>query len=239
MSTRPVSLASSAVPTHSPAEQPIRLADPPAARRPLATRAGRGLELRGLLDRSLALLLLILTSPLMLLVALGVRLSSAGPVLFAQPRVGQDGATFSMLKFRSMVTGAHTREDELAAGAGNGPFFKVRNDDRVTPLGNFLRRSSLDELPQLINVLRGDMALVGLRPLLLREHGDLPADVRVWRDRVKPGITGLWQVTGRSRTTSATRIRLDRLYAERESLGLDLRILLRTPRAVFQADGAV
>ena len=187
-------------------------------------------------DRLASALLIVALSPVFLLVALAVKLSSPGPVLFVQDRAGLGGRPFRMLKFRSMSVGAHELEDELA---GDGPFFKVREDARVTAVGRLLRKSSLDELPQLFNVARGDMSMVGPRPLMLREHAALPQDVREWRFLVKPGITGLWQVSGRSNTTDSTRLRLDRVYVEHASLALDLVILARTPAAVIRAEGAV
>jgi lipopolysaccharide/colanic/teichoic acid biosynthesis glycosyltransferase len=190
------------------------------------------------LDRSLALVLLASLSPLMLAVAALVRISSPGEVLFAQERVGRGGRTFRMLKFRSMCRDAHRHEDRLAR-SGQGPFFKVHADDRVTTIGRLLRRMSLDELPQLVNVLRGEMSIVGPRPLMVREHRLLPAEIRAWRVAVRPGLTGLWQVSGRSSTTPSTRIRLDRLYVARASVRLDLAIIARTPAAVLRGEGAV
>ena len=202
------------------------------------SRPGLGELSREALDRALALGLLVLAAPVLAAVALLVRLTSSGPILFRQERIGLHGRPFRMLKFRSMVPGAEASEEALAAASTEGPFFKVKGDARVTPVGRLLRRSSLDELPQLLNVVSGQMRLVGPRPLLVREHAALPASVRCWRDRAKPGLTGLWQVSGRSRTTPSTRLRLDRLQVERASLALDARILARTPRAVLRADGA-
>jgi lipopolysaccharide/colanic/teichoic acid biosynthesis glycosyltransferase len=212
-------------------------ADPPAL--PQAARSARRELLgRAALDRGLALLLLVPLSPVMLMIAAIVRLDSPGKALFAQHRIGLGGQPFRMLKFRSMHEDAERLEDSLISPSG-GPFFKVRRDARVTPFGRFMRRLSLDELPQLLNVLRGEMRLVGPRPLLVREYRDLPVDVQEWRFRVKPGLTGLWQVSGRSNTTASTRLRLDRIYVENAGLGLDLHILARTPAAVFRAEGAV
>jgi lipopolysaccharide/colanic/teichoic acid biosynthesis glycosyltransferase len=140
-----------------------------------------------------------------------------------------------------MVLHAESLEDTLSRSrrAGRGPFFKVHRDERVTPVGRLLRTWSIDELPQLVNVLRGDMSLVGPRPLLMREHAELPEDVRTWRFALKPGLTGLWQVSGRSRTSDASRLRLDRLYVENASFAIDVLILARTPMAVLRAEGAV
>lgn len=205
----------------------------PALRPRVPTTLAEGLE------RALALVLLILASPLLLAVAAAVKVTSPGPALFAQWRVGRDGHHFRMLKFRSMVSDAESREEALSRRLSGGPFFKILEDDRITPIGRFLRRSSLDEVPQLWNVVRGEMRLVGPRPLLLREQAALPEEVQAWRTLVKPGLTGLWQVSGRSRTTPSTRLRMDRLYVERSCLALDCLILARTPRAVLRAEGAV
>jgi lipopolysaccharide/colanic/teichoic acid biosynthesis glycosyltransferase len=216
--------------------QPISPAPGPDARIAFAPTPAH-LVVKEAFDRLASITLIALLSPVFLLAALAIKLTSPGPVFFVQQRAGLHGRTFRMLKFRSMTVGAEEMEDEL--DGGSGPFFKVRQDARVTPIGRLLRKSSLDELPQLVNVARGDMSLVGPRPLLLREHDALPEDVRSWRFLVKPGITGLWQVSGRSNTTDATRLRLDRLYVENASLAMDLAILARTPAAVLRAEGAV
>jgi lipopolysaccharide/colanic/teichoic acid biosynthesis glycosyltransferase len=193
-------------------------------------------QLREALHRAGALSLLILLSPLLLVVAVLVRLSSAGPAFFYQQRTGLGGRPFRMLKFRTMKRGAE--EQEAGLDDDGSFFFKVERDERVTPFGAWLRRTSLDELPQLINVVRGEMRLVGPRPLLLLERDKLSAEVCRWRFSIKPGITGLWQVSGRSRLTDSSRLRLDRLQVERDSLGLDLLVLVRTPSAVLRCDGA-
>jgi len=189
--------------------------------------------------------------PLFLVIAIAVRLSSKGPILFRQERVGQFGQIFTFLKFRSMyVNNDHTvhREfvtklivEESVGGLPSGNrqgVYKLTNDKRVTPIGKFLRRTSLDELPQLINVLRGDMSLVGPRPPIPYEL----AAYQVWHRRrvleVKPGITGLWQVTGRSRVKFDEMVRLDLRYATTWTPWLDLIILLRTPVAVIRGSGA-
>jgi lipopolysaccharide/colanic/teichoic acid biosynthesis glycosyltransferase len=194
--------------------------------------------------------LLIALSPLMAIIALAVKCGSRGPVLFRQTRVGQRGRHFTFLKFRSMAVAndsslhenyvkqfIHGTAAKNTNEKGEG-VFKLTEDPRVTALGRFLRKTSMDELPQLWNVLCGEMSLVGPRP-------PIPYEVEcydLWHQRrvleLKPGITGLWQVCGRSRTGFNEMVRLDLLYARTWSLGLDLKILLRTPRAVFGAGGA-
>ena len=171
-----------------------------------------------------------------------MRLSSSGPVLFRQLRLGRGGRPFYVLKFRTMVADAERRLAELESHneAAGGVLFKIRRDPRVTPLGRFLRRSSLDELPQLINVLRGDMSLVGPRPLQLRDSYRLEAmDPEAFARRlsVTPGITGPWQVGGRSDGTDGM-VRQDLDYIDNWSLALDVRILVQTIPAVFSGRGA-
>ena len=202
-----------------------------------------------------SVLILVICAPVLLVVALAIKVSSKGPVLFRQQRVGRYGKLFPFLKFRSM----HVDSDcsvhkeyvtQLIAGCaqrnipngnnGNGDgagVYKLTNDARVTRVGRFLRRSSLDELPQLLNVLKGEMALVGPRPPILYEL----ATYQIWHRRrfsVKPGITGLWQVHGRSRIKFEEMVRLDVRYADTWSPWLDMNILLRTPRAVLEGEGA-
>jgi len=191
-----------------------------------------------LFDIAAAGLLLVLASPAMVLVALFIKLDSPGPVLFRQERVGMEGNLFFMIKFRSMVVNAEGRLAELAReDEGSGPLFKMKSDPRVTRLGGFLRRFSVDELPQLLNVLSGSMSLVGPRPPLPREVEAYESDVRR-RLLVKPGLTGLWQVSGRSNLSWQDSVRLDLYYVENWSLAGDLVIILRTVRAVFRSTGA-
>ena len=175
--------------------------------------------------------------PMMLIAAL-VRLDSPGPSIFRQQRVGRAGTSFEMFKFRSMVVDAESRLEELRGiNEGAGPLFKMKRDPRITRMGNLLRRYSVDELPQLINVLRGEMSLVGPRP-------PLPSEVAMYDDwahrrlLVKPGITGLWQVSGRSDLSWEDSLRLDLYYVENWSLAQDLIILSRTLKAVFAKSGA-
>jgi exopolysaccharide biosynthesis polyprenyl glycosylphosphotransferase len=191
------------------------------------------------LDRGGAAAALVLLAPLLIVVALLVKLTSPGPVLFRQERVGLGGRTFRMRKFRTMTEDAEERLGELEhlnEHAG-GPLFKIREDPRVTPVGRVLRRWSLDELPQLLDVLGGSMSLVGPRPPLLREVEQYESDVRR-RLLVKPGITGLWQVSGRSDLSWEESVRIDLSYVENWHLGLDLSIVLRTVWAVLRRSGA-
>jgi len=197
-------------------------------------------------------ILLLLCAPLLLVIALAVKLSSKGPVLFKQERVGQYGKTFTFLKFRSMFVNNDERVHKeyiaklinqqekaaLVSVTGEG-VYKLTNDKRITSLGKILRSTSLDELPQLFNVLKGDMSLVGPRPPIPYEL----AAYQTWHRRrvlvMKPGITGLWQVTGRSRVKFDEMVRLDLRYATSWSMWLDLKILLRTPLAVIRGAGAL
>jgi exopolysaccharide biosynthesis polyprenyl glycosylphosphotransferase len=189
-------------------------------------------------DLSLASLAAIVTSPLWLFVAAAIKLDSPGSVLFRQMRIGRDGEPFTFFKFRSMRENAEAELDALRQqNEADGPLFKIRDDPRVTRVGRFIRRTSLDELPQLINVLRGEMSLVGPRP-------PIPSEVEQYQDwhrrrlEVQPGITGLWQVSGRSDLTFDEMVLLDIYYGENWSLSTDLLILLRTVPQVFLGDGA-
>ncbi|TAJ50247.1 MAG: sugar transferase [Herbiconiux sp.] len=183
---------------------------------------------------------ILLLSPVLLLIAMMVRLSTPGPVLFRQDRVGYNGTSFQMLKFRSMVVDAEARLASISSDSrdrGNEILFKMKDDPRITPIGKFLRRYSLDELPQLFNVFGGSMSLVGPRPPLRREVDLYETHVHR-RFLVKPGITGLWQVSGRSNLSWGDTVRLDLYYVENWSLTGDIVILWRTARAVFGSDGA-
>jgi lipopolysaccharide/colanic/teichoic acid biosynthesis glycosyltransferase len=198
-----------------------------------------------------SLMVLIILSPIFLAIAIAIKLSSSGPILFRQKRIGQYGVPFTFLKFRSMHAVNDSRihkeyvtrfiagsVDAGVSEANDKVVYKLTADPRVTRVGRFLRKTSLDELPQLLNVLLGEMSLVGPRP-------PIPYELEaydVWHRRrlleVKPGITGLWQVNGRSRLRFDDMVRLDLKYAQAWSLGLDLKILLQTPRAVLSGDGA-
>lgn len=191
-----------------------------------------------LFDLVISGLLIVLCSPLMAILAVLIKADSRGPILFKQERVGMEGAHFGMLKFRSMVVDAEARLADLAhRNEGNGVLFKIKNDPRVTRVGGVLRKYSLDELPQLFNILGGSMSLVGPRPPLPREVEAYEHDVRR-RLLVKPGLTGLWQVSGRSNLSWQDSVRLDLYYVENWSLAGDLVIILRTVRAVFRSTGA-
>jgi exopolysaccharide biosynthesis polyprenyl glycosylphosphotransferase len=183
-------------------------------------------------------LLLVVLSPFLVLAALAVKLTSRGPVIYRSERPGIGGASFECLKFRTMYDNADELQHELEPhNEMEGAIFKMRDDPRVTPVGRFLRRWSFDELPQLINVLRGDMSLVGPRPLPMRDYARLE-DWHRKRYLVLPGMTGLWQVSGRSELDFDELVRLDFLYLERWSIFLDLSILLKTVPAVIRARGA-
>ncbi|MGK5632553.1 sugar transferase [Streptomyces sp. URMC 123] len=201
-------------------------------------RRGAHVLLKALLDRAGAALGLLLLAPLFAVVALAIRCTSPGPVLHRQTRVGRHGAPFTMWKFRTMVVDAERRRAELAAAnEKDGPLFKMRRDPRVTRVGRALRRSSLDELPQLVNVLRGDMSLVGPRPPLPDEVAQYD-EVEVRRLAVKPGLTGLWQISGRSDLSWDESVALDLRYADNWSITGDLDVIARTFRAVVDGRGA-
>jgi exopolysaccharide biosynthesis polyprenyl glycosylphosphotransferase len=193
---------------------------------------------KGGVDRAVAAFALLLLAPVLAAIANAVACTSPGPVLYRQERIGMNGRSFTMLKFRSMVADADRRLDELHDGnISDGLLFKMRVDPRVTPLGRWLRRLSLDELPQLFNVLGGTMSLVGPRPPLPTEVARYDSHVRR-RLLVKPGLTGLWQISGRSDLPWEEAVRLDLRYVENWSLALDLLILWKTGRAVLSSSGA-
>ena len=196
------------------------------------------LATKRVLDVLISLLLLPVVLPLMIVIGVAIKLTSRGPIFFRQLRAGQFGEPFWFLKFRSMVTGAEAAvEDVQSLNETGGPTFKSARDPRVTRLGRFLRRSSLDELPQVLHVISGKMSLVGPRPLPLREIRSVLLAERV-RLKIKPGLTGLWQVSGRSEVPYEKWVELDALYALHRSTLLDLQILLLTVPAVLSARGA-
>jgi exopolysaccharide biosynthesis polyprenyl glycosylphosphotransferase len=189
-------------------------------------------------DRTIALALIVLAAPIMLAIAAAVRLTSHGPAFFRQQRIGKDGQVFTMWKFRSMVVDAEQlRERLIAENDTDGLMFKMRTDPRVTRVGAWLRRYSLDELPQLFNVLGGSMSMVGPRPPLPEEVAQYGEDVRR-RLLVRPGVTGMWQVSGRADLSWEESVRLDLRYVDNWSLALDLLILWKTTRAVIRGSGA-
>jgi len=212
-----------------------------AAGAPVAVRPALrwpALAVKRVLDVVLALTLLGATFPILLLAVLAVRLTSRGPALFVHDRIGYRCQRFSMVKLRTMVQGAEREEPRLAAANGGKIFFKLEHDPRITRVGRVLRRYSLDELPQLFNVLRGDMSLVGPRPLLVSDLRNFPLYRQQRRFAMKPGLTGLWQVSGRSLLSDEERMRLDDEYVRRWSVRLDAKILARTPAAVLSGRGA-
>lgn len=223
-----------------------------ASSRPARVRTTKQRTLRSALvqgvrrcfDFLVAAVLLLVASPLLILIALAIRIDSKGPVLFRQRRVGRDRREFTILKFRTMRHDAdatrHRKYVQTLIGgnsqAERGRLYKLSVDDRITRVGRFLRSWSLDELPQLINVLRGEMALVGPRPVIPYEVEMYPEDY-LRRFAVKPGLTGLWQVSGRNERTYDEMVSFDIEYAEADSLLLDLRILLKTVPVVLRRQG--
>jgi lipopolysaccharide/colanic/teichoic acid biosynthesis glycosyltransferase len=202
----------------------------------MESQRGASIEqrLKRALDLTLASLLLVVLSPVLALVAIAVRIDSPGPVLFIQSRVGRFGREFRMYKFRTMCADAEARLPQLAhLNAGGSRLIRIDNDPRVTRVGSFLRRTSLDELPQLINVIQGEMSLVGPRP-------QSPSEVALYSERqrlrlsVPPGMTGLWQVTARDDPRFDEWVRLDLQYIDRWSVVLDLKILLKTPATMLR-----
>jgi exopolysaccharide biosynthesis polyprenyl glycosylphosphotransferase len=196
-------------------------------------RVKRGLDLVG------AAVALVVLSPLMLAVAIAIKVTSPGPVIFAQERYGLNRRRFRMFKFRTMRVDAEQLQAELEQlNEADGPVFKIANDPRITRIGHLLRTTSLDELPQLVNVLHGEMSLVGPRPLPLRDVMRFSSASDMRRFSVRPGLTCLWQISGRSGLSFADWIRLDLKYIDGWSLTLDLAILARTLPAVLRGTGA-
>jgi exopolysaccharide biosynthesis polyprenyl glycosylphosphotransferase len=191
------------------------------------------------IDFSVSLALIVLLSPILLIVSILIKLTSPGPVFFVQKRLGLSKRRFSIYKFRTMVADAEQKIHELEGlNEVSGPVFKIRNDPRITPVGRFLRKTSIDELPQLFNVLKGEMSLVGPRPLPVRDYEGFDQDWQRRRFSVVPGITCLWQVNGRSAVSFDKWMELDMQYIDQWSLWLDLKILARTIPAVLRGSGA-
>ena len=191
------------------------------------------------MDTMLAISALVFAAPVMFAIAAAIKLDTPGPVFFRQERIGRAGKPFQIFKFRSMTADASQRRNSVASlNELDGPvFIKMESDPRVTRVGRFIRKTSLDELPQLFNVVRGEMSLVGPRPMPTEEADRLDSDARAHLS-VKPGITGLWQVCGRSDLSYADREHLDSIYVQSWSLMWDIRIMAKTPRVVFARKGA-
>lgn len=209
---------------------------------PNKSPARRPLDLPRVLDVLIAIAALWFFAPLMLVVALAIKAQDGGPVTFGHTRIGRNGRSFKCLKFRSMVVDAETRLQTLLAGDAMARAEwevdqKLRRDPRVTPLGHLLRKSSLDELPQLINVLRGEMGIVGPRPIVAAEVVRYGRAIRYYK-ALRPGITGLWQISGRNNVSYRRRVAMDVLYAKRRSVGLYLYILAKTVPAVLTREGS-
>jgi exopolysaccharide biosynthesis polyprenyl glycosylphosphotransferase len=203
------------------------------------TPDGWPMVVKRIFDFVVSLVLIILLAPALLIAAILVKLTSPGPVLFFQKRLGLNKRRFSICKFRTMVSDAEKRMSEIEhLNEVSGPVFKIKNDPRITPLGKFLRKTSIDELPQLFNVLKGDMSLVGPRPLPVRDYEGFNEDWQRRRFSVRPGITCLWQVGGRSSIAFEKWMALDLEYIDRWSLWLDFQILLRTIPAILKGSGA-
>ncbi len=198
---------------------------------------GEMLTVKRAMDVVFSVAFLVLASPVLLLAALGIKLSSPGPVFFRQKRTGQNGRVFRIYKFRTMVMGADAVKDRMKhLNEMSGPVFKVKKDPRVFPFGKFLRKFSIDEAPQFLNVLNGDMSIVGPRPLPVKETNNTMFSERR-RLSVKPGLTCLWQINGRNKLGFSDWVKLDLEYIDKWSLGLDLKIMLKTVPAVLKGTG--
>jgi exopolysaccharide biosynthesis polyprenyl glycosylphosphotransferase len=190
-------------------------------------------------DLLISFFLIIILAPAFLCVAILIKITSPGPIFFTQERIGLNKRRFRLLKFRTMIPDAEQRQAELEhLNEVSGPIFKIKNDPRVTPIGRFLRRTSLDEIPQLFNVLQGDMSLVGPRPLPLRDYNGFNRDWHRRRFSVRPGISCLWQISGRSNLPFTKAMRLDMEYIDHWSFWLDLKILALTLPAILRERGA-
>lgn len=209
---------------------------------PTTTKEGGPLLTKRILDFTVALVLLVLLSPLLLVIAALIKLTSSGPVLFVQKRVGLNKRIFDIYKFRTMVVNAESRLQEVEhLNEVSGPVFKIKNDPRLIPIGKFLRKTSIDELPQLFNILKGDMSLVGPRPWQLRDYELFTKGCEDWqrcRFSVRPGVTCLWQVNGRTTLPFEKWMELDLEYIQKWSLWLDVKILAKTIPAVLSGSGA-
>jgi len=211
---------------------------PPHASKWHGAYAGKRYEwLKRWLDLTIASLALIVTLPISIAIAIAIRLDSPGPILFKQKRVGRYCKTFTIYKFRTMVADAEKRQKELEAkNEVGGAYFKIKNDPRVTRVGAWLRKTSLDELPQLLNVIKGEMSIVGPRPLPVTgfEHEEW----YIRKAAVQPGMTGLWQISGRSKLTGEDAIAIDLEYVDRRSFWFDLYIVFKTLIVILTREGA-
>ena len=204
-----------------------------------AMRGGPLLVKRGI-DLLFSLISLLLAAPWLIVIALLIKVTSPGPVFFTQERVGLNKRKFRLYKFRTMIAGAEKMMAQLEhLNELSGPVFKIKNDPRMTRVGKYLRKTSIDELPQLLNVLRGDMSLVGPRPMSVRDFERFDQDWVRRRFSVRPGITCLWQVNGRNSLPFEEWMQLDMQYIDRWSIALDLKILARTIPAVLKGSGAL
>ena len=205
------------------------------------SRAGEGWPavVKRALDLLVSAILLVLLSPVLFAAAIAIKLTSSGPVFFLQERIGLNKRRFRIYKLRTMVQNAEKLQASLEhQNEVSGPVFKIKEDPRITPVGKFLRRSSIDELPQLLNVLKGDMSLVGPRPMAVRDYKGFNEDWQRRRFSVRPGITCLWQVNGRNTISFDKWMLLDLQYMDEWSLWLDLKILAKTVPAVLRGAGA-
>lgn len=198
-----------------------------------------GIVLKRIFDIAAAIFGLAVLSPLLVLVAIAIKLTSPGPVIFKQTRYGLNKRTFAMYKFRSMVVDAELQQAQLEhLNESLGPVFKIRRDPRITSVGRLIRKTSIDELPQLVNVLRGEMSLVGPRPLPMRDVSQFSEASSMRRFSVRPGITGLWQVSGRNNISFEKWIKLDLEYIDQWTIIMDVKILIKTLPAVIKREGA-
>jgi exopolysaccharide biosynthesis polyprenyl glycosylphosphotransferase len=200
---------------------------------------GWPVQIKRVIDFFVSLISIIILSPLFLIISLGIRFTSTGPIFFIQERLGQNKRIFRLYKFRTMVPDAEKMITKLEhLNEVDGPAFKIRNDPRTTPFGRLLRKTSLDEVPQLINVLKGDMSIVGPRPLPVRDYNGFNHDWQRRRFSVRPGITCLWQINGRTNVSFWKWMELDLEYIDNWSLWLDLKIMAKTIPAVIKGTGA-
>ncbi len=207
---------------------------------PIPTTRPTAAVIKEVLDLLGATVLLFLFLPILVLAAVAIKLTSPGPVFFVQRRIGYGAREFNMYKLRTMRVGADQEQDCLAQDQQDRTFLKIKDDPRTTPVGRFLRKYSIDELPQLYNVMKGDMSLVGPRPILVCDYAKFPKH-RHFRCRfaMKPGVTGLWQVSGRSSLSDERRLELDAQYVANWNVWVDLKILARTVPVVLFAKGAM